>query len=1803
MTGLAKAVSMRDESVKEDAVDVYIRHRNDLIKAIYDNVYADDEVGFYIQSLQNLENQNITFDVTKADEIAFSYTAYMLKKAKKQKNINISRLIQQESVDHPWSGQIRNDHVMTQRHGKWPETVSTYGYWPFSKHNHPLRRRNAVTGKPEWERKLSEMYFSDDDSPSFAERLMGKEDAHEAYHLKQGHSLYRGVKGGTRRASRNKLDDEGNAIHAKNTKGDLLYDNENLPIYQQEHYQESLPRKQPFIGSKSKHGQSHYKHIHSTRLADFERWKKKQGDERLAELESNGVNLEKEHFNQRMEDLMLGGNTRGKLTRKISEQEYQDHLLHNPQFEDLAAAKRDLRVNNSVKHNKAMGWETWAYGLEFVAPQDRTKILQHIHEHGTDHPEHQDIKLSDGHIMPMARLKLNKERRTNAELHHWMRMPHQFGPNTHQYLETSDDNTTSGMEGAVKKALNSVYLEPYEYTDPDTGETSMIEDSAHERLRKNIVKMFEGDVDIDDINNLFSFSNSDVAAIKRERKKGKSLKDIITSRIHKTSDVKLTEEGLQSLVGYDKKLNELDNHSIFNAYNEPLLDKEIMQQVMDNIQFQKGLVTEEKPIRRGLSVTRIGNNGPKPDDKKLTPEEKSHYFEDKDGNLKGWAHMEEDAYSHSPGIGKTHTSYLDILHNHLSTDGGKSSPLGYLQTDEEGKGQTQYSIIPNSGNTGMFGNLHNIQRDTGVVGSGSALEIMAHTDKSRPNARGRILRNNHNNSSDTESTSFPNIMTRPPNIETNFDVDSEKYDIKRNISRNGSMQKLHSDNPFTRVGSAQRGDTSLMDIGAMHHRLLADNGRYPPWDSHPGWGVTSYEELFADPDKRTSMGVSHPEYLRMLGDAGSAESEDDGHTLDSKLSTNYNQLSDFDTKNERGKTATSFNLKPFYEDLQHAEEYLDWIKNPYHHNTFKSMDKKEALSYLGKKTKLNIDDWYTLEIKRAEDRVTELNNSLYPNEMRDLTLGRSITKQPSIDFYNKRLADKQAQAEYAKTVLLPMVLEHDPSAFDPSDPIKFMHNSQRLWEDAGRGLIHDPNHNITTMGYHIVEGDRKSIEEMEGGSFHKNVASIFDMMHQSGRTMHELNPTMKVDKALKVLGLPNDDAHQNYVRDYLSSLNGPVRAASLGQIATWGQEIMPQGSEHMDTLSRGGVTDLYAHMDSTLENYRNSIPKKRDNRTLYENMSKPNAVAESIPSYRTLNQIKRRVRPSSKRSVLDKNELEHYGLSHYESKDPLHPREINKKGKPMKNANNQHASYKDIASHIITYDEQSADKGKNNQFTPFELEQKPTVDFTTAPLKPLKSQDGILLHANWPREHGHVAEPTVGFEFERDGRPVVGSNPQTSAYPSMPQAAWYHIFGEGTYDNVIGNVDITNPRILQTQPAWNQTNPITGTSYADNPQQIGKADLPKEVPLIDPLHRIFDLDDLNQLRGFTGEWVVSTLVDGTRCKVVKKNNRIIIFDEKGKKIPLDDDVKDSLKLVCKKDYVIDGILKDDEFYVNDILYYDDDEVTELTTRERIKILRGQFESYHPVFIPSPSDVRITDEVGLEAAVKDLGKESDKIMLRDAKSTYMKGEEKHPKWVILAKSEVDYHVTFATEIDNGYFIIHLPEDLVKYEIVEGKAVNPVSAIGSLTNSDYSIRLAKSLEPYWGSHLEDLLKEESQIEPEMDEERVEEESAGILKPKKDKNILLKPQKEMYKALLIMEKLLDEIEKGHSNLAGRGLGIDVGGGVESPRGPTRLTAEQSLPDWDMKNRPTEDLEKPDDYPGRKQKKKEIAAQSSVFDERNLD
>jgi len=58
-----------------------------------------------------------------------------------------------------------------------------------------------------------------------------------------------------------------------------------------------------------------------------------------------------------------------------------------------------------------------------------------------------------------------------------------------------------------------------------------------------------------------------------------------------------------------------------------------------------------------------------------------------------------------------------------------------------------------------------------------------------------------------------------------------------------------------------------------------------------------------------------------------------------------------------------------------------------------------------------------------------------------------------------------------------------------------------------------------------------------------------------------------------------------------------------------------------------------------------------------------------------------------------------------------------------------------------------------------------------------------------------------------------------------------------------------------------------------------------------------------------------------------------------------------------------------------------------------------------------------------------------------------------------------------------------------------------------------------------------------------------------------------------------------------AGKGLGVDVGSDIDSPRGPTKLANEATLPDYDMKERPEQDPEKPEDYP----KRKKIASRSN--------
>ena len=113
--------------------------------------------------------------------------------------------------------------------------------------------------------------------------------------------------------------------------------------------------------------------------------------------------------------------------------------------------------------------------------------------------------------------------------------------------------------------------------------------------------------------------------------------------------------------------------------------------------------------------------------------------------------------------------------------------------------------------------------------------------------------------------------------------------------------------------------------------------------------------------------------------------------------------------------------------------------------------------------------------------------------------------------------------------------------------------------------------------------------------------------------------------------------------------------------------------------------------------------------------------------------------------------------------------------------------------------------------------------------------------------------------------------------------------------------------------------------------------------------------------------------------------------------------KEAVEKLNDNNYTLDAILGEDELNIIDIINYDNNNISDMHMHERMKILRSQFDSQDHVIVPGPHDTRMTDDEGLEDAIKSLKEDHDNILLRDNKSTYMKGERRHPKWVLLREA--------------------------------------------------------------------------------------------------------------------------------------------------------------------------------------------------------
>lgn len=235
-----------------------------------------------------------------------------------------------------------------------------------------------------------------------------------------------------------------------------------------------------------------------------------------------------------------------------------------------------------------------------------------------------------------------------------------------------------------------------------------------------------------------------------------------------------------------------------------------------------------------------------------------------------------------------------------------------------------------------------------------------------------------------------------------------------------------------------------------------------------------------------------------------------------------------------------------------------------------------------------------------------------------------------------------------------------------------------------------------------------------------------------------------------------------------------------------------------------------------------------------------------------------------------------------------------------------------------------------------------------------------------------------------------------------------------------------------------------------------------------PAHTISDLDDMNELKGFSGEWVVQKMPKGKRMFVEKKKNHL-----KNSKLPAK--IKKQLREI-KGDFTFDAYLEDDVLKVVDLLVHKGSDLHQEPLADRVNALRTLYDSTENVHFPMPTNCINSDEEGLAKTITSLG--SDELLIRDSRSTFMKEKDVHPKWIRYVKSGI-------TKCYPPFPELVVKQDMIRLEypsiydpvIIKGTFDGDGFDVESIEGLPHLVKTAVVQEPYWGSIAISLLKEGS------------------------------------------------------------------------------------------------------------------------------
>jgi len=1841
--------------VYEDSVSTFVKAREQLLLSILDGLDVDGSIEEYVIAKAVMEQDGFTNDITWKENICESFVRKMTYNGKgyipKQQFLAIQAEQNQQhlSKTQPWRGRVKRRGA-SHHHDLEVADMGIVPYGdsksnPFSSHYDPSKRMLPSGRSIRDELMVRQMLPTLTNHKTHGKISAAVEHAQDRMLRKKGSPHHKGME---------KLDLEGNTVRNFHGLGPLggLKDvslKTMQDVYERD-YQRWLSGDEEWKSINPETGE--VDHDGSWRTGS------------IADARAEGLSDEipEGHFHSQ-EELALRKLHADDRARSWNHKHMDTEVKEQPFDYALADKEGKMPPAETIDHGYNLGLGGFIHQLQWFSPRERTAIMNKMQD-GLDKVGNQDIKLPDGTTVSAGRIKRSTQHILNS-MSNWGGRKHGFtNENIIPHRENNEEQLSNKQQDEFFSALHDIVH------DDDFEHRDTIHDNLREALGLEFVKANdENGLDKDghfhketgkahkEFNHLPKLSKHSERSIKRYQKKkegaseedaiaahyDKSLNDIINTG-HK-EDVRLSKKEILYALGYNEDMTEMsedDNHHYPN-FSGPLLDRDTLMSVLSKAKSQGDLGKDAKDIRNDMLL----HGGLYFDESEIDPEMaevmQDLRIPDSTGHY-GLGAFFAPAFA-AGGLGRNPHTLMEMIFRHFSNAEGESH-LGMVDGER---------ITPNEFNIGMIAPFLNHKR--GVFNTPANIlskygqSMVVGGDGTTP--KNQILANLSH-----LSPGLVNTISR-----MSEDDVKEKYGkffkiTKPDYASGATNSRIPHGKGYKRSKKkeADIGATNLAStIGVGEALSTGDNVQ------------DTYEEKI-DPDQvSTHQHIWAHAIATMLGRTGN-ERPRGRLRLDKKV---------------LGVNLPSFGARSG--DEQAINEFFQHM----------DIDLPKEKELRGKHLQGQTRTVYS-DAPKAESRLRE------------------------------RMDRVQSHHQAIERMAIVLRQLKPEGTFSPDNP-NLDAEIDGLFRDANMVLMHLPR----GAEIELPNGETwtNNLKVMEHGLDKKQTDLQRTGLHRLPEHMREhgfrVDSKTTLDDLVKHLGMGEDGTHSAHYGNVLDSIKASLDPnneddhrviMSLNSMTTNPPELYIGEGQRM-FLGYDDIEHMHDHAGKIFASTRD---RTSDNKRLSneESEEKYGFSQDGLLGY--TKRIESQMRGlRGQVNSLPKEVQDNLGLTYFAAPEIGRGRERRSllSNKPIKARRSgqaeggdlrrradyiQHAS-KDLFVHDPNFDLSSSPAMIESEAIGFGARDLHPIGVQGTPVMDLYGYSGLMEHGNH-----RLRKPAESFDATF-GKLTSGPTAAPQPMHAVPMSVIQQHFGGEVAAAVQSlddqNVSMTGANQYMVYPDGTvpaaQPYSITTSEPSDyaafllNPDSLMLKgdDTPNFVPPIRPMHRIFNFKDMEQLRGFTGSWVVSKWYEGERVVVMKLNDKVSAYNEHNSRMSIPDWVKDGVNNLGKKDCTLDGILSDDELHIIDITYYDDTDITDMTIQERLKILRGQFDGYDNVTVPGPHDTRMTDDDGLEDTVKSLLEEHDCLLIRDGKSTYMKGEKRHPKWVLLrpnknvnlrildkrGKKSITYRlgagpliddegienatVDYEGEVYLDVGTVSSPKsfeegDIVEVEVtgikrkkINGREVydlNPVKIVGegegessvsmetlnilakSVPNlhfphdvdiedntlivktcidndvfytleksdlgywvhsprtllsefgeSDYSIRLSDSLKPYWSQVASMILKGKVEKRP-IPEKKVQDKAKTLA----EKNQLLKPQ--MEKALGVMVRVLDALEKGHFPMSGgKGLGIELGGSVESPRGPTTLDGEQTLPDYDMRARPTEDDEKPYPHMKRQQKK----------------